>query len=143
MSSSLIYVRLSTPSNSDDVDLGARLEAALKKQQQAGWGDIYVAIRDASVTLNGEVSTTRDRQFVVAVTRHVVGVERINDMLKVVSWRNSKPKSEADGDQSLSEKLKARFKSGKRTDHFKNVPVLSESLDDLTTAFRKDTSTKS
>ncbi len=143
MSSSLIYVRLSTPSDSDDVDLGAKLEAALKKQQQAGWGDIYVAIRRGTVTLNGEVSTNRDRQYVVAVTRHVVGVERINDMLKVVGKDARKPKAEAEDNASISENGKARFHSENRTDHFKNVPVLSESLDDLAAALAKSGAIKS
>jgi hypothetical protein len=119
MSSSLIYVHPSKHPN--DADLGASVEAALKKQQQPGWHDIYVAVRNGAVTLSGEVTTYRDRQFVVGVTRQAVGLVRIH----------AKPKAEAEKESSLTDKLRARFRLGKRTDHFKHVPALSESLDDL------------
>jgi osmotically-inducible protein OsmY len=140
MSSSLIYVHPS--SNRDDASFAASIEAALKKQRQPGWHDIYIAVRNGVVTLNGEVTTNRDRQFVLAVTRQVVGTARILDKLTVVDKRTSNTNSDAETESSLADKLRARFKSGKRVDHFKHLPVTSNSLEDLSAQFLKDRPTQ-
>ena len=141
MSSSLIYVHPS--SNRDDASFAASIEAALKKQRQPGWRDIYIAVRNGVVTLSGEVTATRDRQFVVGVTRQVVGTARILDKLVVVDKRTSKTTSDTENESSLADKLRARFKSGKRVDHFKHLPVTSESLEDLSAQIIKNAPTQS
>jgi hypothetical protein len=136
MANSLIYVHPAAPHNPEDAVLVPRLASVLKKQQQSSWGDIYAAVRQGIVTLTGKVATNRDRQFLVAIARHVPGVLQINDKLTVIDKRNRKAANESDSPAHADPRLRAKKT---KVDHFKHLPVVSDdSLRELVTAPEKE-----
>ena len=126
MSSCLIYVHPSGQNNPEDAELGSRIGIALTNQKRVGWHELFIAVRGGVVTLSGTVSTGRDRRLVNSVTGRVAGVRRIKDEVSVDEKyaRNSAdaiPLEEEGGQPTTTS----------RADHFRSLPVVTESLEDI------------
>jgi hypothetical protein len=128
MSKSLIYVRRSAPSNSEDADLAARVGQSLTQSQRPGWFEIYVAVRNGLVTLDGKVSSERNRKLVVNATERVAGVRHVKDELQIVEMADVVA-DDVESD-SFFEHQRAAKPTG-RPEQFQHLPVVEESLEDI------------
>jgi hypothetical protein len=122
--------------NAQDADLFRRLAIAFSMQPRDGWRDIRVIVRQGLVTLIGEVPTLHSRQLLVAVARHVAGVLRVTDELKVVELPTPRPQvsSEVPASSSDPDEVSSNVASGPNP--FANVQTTTQSLEDIVEAFR-------
>jgi hypothetical protein len=74
---------LSLSTSAADADLTKRIGIAFASRPRISEQDIHVSATDGVVTLRGRVSSLYDHRLVVALTRHVAGVMRIDDQLVV------------------------------------------------------------
>jgi hypothetical protein len=113
-----------------DADLITRIGIAFTTRPRIAWHDIHVAVRDAIVTLRGDVPTVYDRQLIVAVTRHVAGVRLVDDKINV-----AEPVEEGAGAKLEPSSANSRNGDDRAADQrrhvFSHLPVVAESLEDI------------
>lgn len=137
MTKSLIYVRRSAPNNSDDAELAARVGQSLTQSQRPGWFEIYVAVRNGLVTLEGKVSNERNRKLVVHTTERVDDVRHVKDQLQIVEM------ADVVADDVESDPFFERQRAAKptgRPEQFQHLPVIEESLEEILSNPSKATS---
>lgn len=128
MTKSLIYVRRSAPNNSDDAELAARVGQSLTQSQRPGWFEIYVAVRNGLVTLDGKVSNERNRKLVIQAMERVAGVRHVKNELQIVEM--SDVVADDVEANAFFERQRAAKPTG-RPEQFQHLPVVEESLEDL------------
>lgn len=111
-----------------DADLSLRLRVALSVQRRAGWHLVQHSVKNGVVHLEGEVPTFYDRQLIAALVRRVAGVYGIEDNLKV---GDPSIRQQVVDDETTLINRKSTTKPALSRDPFRNVPVLSHSLDEM------------
>jgi hypothetical protein len=120
--------------NAQDADLFRRLAIAFSMQPRDGWRDIRVIVRQGLVTLIGEVPTVHSRQLLVAVARHVAGVLRVSDELKVVELPTRRPQVSSDVQVASADSAEVSSNVANGPNPFANVPTTTQSLEDIVAA---------
>lgn len=120
-------------SNPADADLTTRIAIALANHHRSGWRRIHIIVQHGAVTLIGEVSTFHNRQLVVAVTRHVAGVLRVADELRVEGRPTRQEERDRNDARNVADK-DADAPAPTPFQSFSQIPVLTESLEDILAA---------
>lgn len=110
-----------------DADLLTRLGIAFTTRPRLAWFDIFVSVREGVVTLRGNVSTAYDQRLLVALTRHVAGVRKVDDKLRInepLENKDSETKDHNGDKTSVAE----------RSNPFRRLPLVAVSLDDMIVA---------
>jgi hypothetical protein len=120
--------------NAQEADLFRRLAIAFSMHPRDGWRDVHVIVRQGLVTLIGEVPTFHSRQLLVAVARHVAGVLRVTDELKVVDLPTSRAQSSTELSATSTGPAQKSSNVVITPNLFAHVPTTTESLEDIVAA---------
>jgi hypothetical protein len=88
---------------------------------------VHFNVHDGVVQLAGIVRSFTDRQLIIAVTRHVAGVLRVDD--QIIVEESSARRQKSDDDTLRQSEQDARIEVPRN--RFSDIPVLTESLEDL------------
>jgi hypothetical protein len=136
MSRYLSNAKRTSYTNPQDADLFRRLAIAFSMQPRNGWRDIQVIVRHGLVTLIGEVPSFHSRHLLVAVARHVAGVLRVTDEIKVVELPTRKPQSAIEGPSETAPRARIDAKAGDGHNAFAHLAISTQSLEDIVAASR-------
>lgn len=140
MSNSLIYVNPSSQKTPEDATLSNRIATTLKTQQRRGWHEVFIAVRSGQVTLSGVVASSREQKLIISLVTKVPGVIRVKDELTVdEKYQERSAKRTADDSEEYAE-YEYQQKAAKRAEQLRQLPVVSESLEDLLAARTNPTS---
>ena len=135
MSQYLLNAKTLRFTNPHDADLFKRLAIAFSMQPRNGWRDIQIVVRHGLVTLIGEVPNTRSRQILVAVARHVAGVLRVSDEIKVVEvpTRNAESRPKPPPDPAS---VRVDSTAGRVPNLFVHLPATAQPLEEIVAGSR-------
>jgi osmotically-inducible protein OsmY len=134
MSHYLSNAKPTSYTNSQDADLIRRLVLAFSMHPRQGWRDIQIIVRHGLETLIGEVPTFHSRQLLVAVARHVAGVLRVSDELRVVDLPTRKPRSAKEALTETVDRPRVNSKVAESSHALAHIPVSNHSLEDIVAA---------